>query len=258
VKKIAIIAGEGDLPLKISAQLDLLKNPYEVIQITNGVHSNIGQIGKFLNQIKLAGATRIVFCGSVQRPSLFKLKLDSVGKKWIKKLGYRAFLGDNALLNGIIKLLQEEGIEIISPQSILGSLLTPSGVLTIRHPSEKDMYDIARGIFVLNALSKADVGQSVIIQEGLVLGIEAIEGTKNLILRTKKLKVTEVGGVLIKTSKIGQSTNIDLPTIGSQTIVECKETNLNGIALGAEVTQIIDFEQTVKIANENNIFIVGI
>ena len=111
----------------------------------------------------------------------------------------------------------------------------------------------------MNALSKADVGQAVVVQEGIVLGIEAAEGTKALIERCAGLKLHPgKGGVLVKTSKIGQEEAIDLPTIGKNTILEAEYSNLAGIAIGAGKSQIIDFDETIKLANEKGIFIIGI
>ncbi|MDR2075211.1 MAG: UDP-2,3-diacylglucosamine diphosphatase LpxI [Holosporales bacterium] len=256
--KIAIIAGSGDLPSKVSNQLDLIGRSYEIIPISEGSSFCLGQIGAILKHIKSIGATEVILCGGVKRPSLFKLKLDEVGKKWVKKLGYRVFLGDDALLKGIKRLLAAEGLEILGPQSILQSLLSPAGLLTVRKPSEQDIFDIARGMFVLNSISKADIGQSVVVQEGVVIAVEAIEGTRNMILRSKALKIAENGGVLVKNSKIAQSPDMDLPTIGKETVLECKESGLHGIAVGAGATQIIDLESTKKLANENDIFIIGI
>ncbi len=256
--KIAVIGGNGNLPSRICSQLDSIGLPYELIHLINNPRFEIGQIGKMIDHIHSLGITKVVFCGGVKRPSLLKLKLDALGKKWLKKLGYKAFLGDDALLKGIKKLLKEENLEIISPQSILNTLLTKPGILTTVHPGEQDIMDIARGVFVLKTLSKADVGQAVVVQEGVVIGIEAIEGTRNLIMRAKDFKLTENGGVLVKTSKVGQALDIDLPTIGEQTILECIEAKLNGIALESNKSQIIDFEKTIELANEHNIFIMGI
>ena len=260
----AIIAGAGDLPLRVIDKLYELGDDFLVISIAGfGPEEypqfEVGNIGEILAFLKEKGATDVIFCGAVKRPSLFSLKLDNVGKRWLKKLSFRAFLGDDALLKGIRSLLAEEGLNVVSPQEILKTLLTPSGLLTIQKPTDMDLKDIARGIFVLNAMSKADVGQAVIVQEGVVLAIEAAEGTAKLIERSATLKLTnEKGGVLVKTSKVDQDQSIDLPTIGPKTIMEAKNSNLSGIAIGANVSQIIDFEETVKLANENEIFIIGV
>jgi len=260
---IAIIAGGGDLPLKLLDKLQNLERSYVVASIKgqgpDGYPSfEIGEIGSFLNFVKEAGASEILLCGSVKRPSFLSLKLDPIGKKWFRSLGVRAFLGDDSLLKGIKKLLEKEGLSIISPQSILETLLTPIGVLTKTKPTDRDLQDIARGLFVLNILSKTDIGQSVVVQEGVVLGVEASEGTGALIKRCLDLKLSELGGVLVKTSKINQEKAIDLPTIGKNTILEAKYSKLSGIALGASQSQIIDFEETVRSADENGIFIIGV
>lgn len=261
---VSVVAGGGDLPFRIIEKLKELEIDFFVVSIDGFGSSEypqfkLGEIGKILDYIKSQNATDILFCGNVKRPSMFSLKLDSVGKKWLKHLGVKAFFGDDALLKGIRLLLSKEGLSVISPQSILGTLLTPAGILTNSQPTEVDLKDIARGIFVLNTLSKTDVGQAVIVQEGIVLGIEAAEGTKQLIERCSDLKLSEKkGGVLIKTSKLNQDQAIDLPTIGKNTILEAEQSKLSGIALGASISQIIDFDETIKLANEKNIFIIGI
>ena len=261
---ISIIAGGGDLPFKIIEKLNSLNIEYNVVSLfgfgpENYPQFKIGEIGKILAFIKSKMTTDVVFCGNVKRPSLFSLKLDSIGKKWLKVLGVKAFLGDNALLKGIKELLQKEGLNILSPQNILETLLTPKGILTKISPSDSDLKDIARGMFVLNTMSKADVGQSVIVQEGIVLGIEAAEGTQCLIERCADLKLTEEkGGVLVKTSKINQEQSIDLPTIGKNTILQAEHSKLAGIAIGALKSQVIDFNETINLANEKGIFIIGV
>lgn len=263
-KIIAVIAGSGDLPLRIIAKLEEVRAEFTVISIAGFGSSEypqfkIGEVGKILNHIKARGVTDVVFCGAVKRPSLFSLTLDELGKKWLRKLGIRAFLGDDALLKGIRILLEKEGLNILKPQEILTILLTPPGILTHTKPTEMDIKDIARGLFVLKTMAKADVGQALTVQEGIVLAIEAKEGTAEMLNRTRDLKLTTTkGGVMVKTAKENQDEAIDLPAIGKQTILEAKLANIAGIALGARKTQIIDFIDTINEANKNDIFIVGI
>lgn len=263
MSKIAIIAGSGNLPLRVIDKLQETRVSHVVLSIKDHGPSeyesfSIGEIGRMLSFIKDDGASQVVFCGGVKRPSLLSLKMDSVAKKWFRHLGIRAFLGDDALLKGIRRLLEREGLSVLSPHKILSSLLTPKGLLTNFPPSEIDLKDIARGVFVLNTTSKADVGQAVLIQEGLVIGVEAIEGTRALILRCKSLKVNPKGGVLVKMAKMQQDHDLDLPTIGSTTIEESIECGLSGIAIESHNTQIIDFEETINKANNSKVFIIGI
>ena len=263
-KIIAVIAGSGDLPHRIISKLQELKARFIVVSIA-GFGSpeypqfELGEVGKILEYIKARGVTDVVFCGAVTRPSIFSLGLDEVGKKWLRKLGIRAFLGDDALLKGIRMLLSNEGLSILKPQEILTTLLTPDGILTNVKPTEIDVKDIARGMFVLQMMAKADVGQSIVVQEGIVLAIEAKEGTTGMLQRAEQLKLTTTkGGVMVKTAKINQDEAIDFPTIGKQTIIEAKDANISGIALGAHKTQIIDFNETIDLANKNGLFVIGI
>ncbi|MDR2667006.1 MAG: UDP-2,3-diacylglucosamine diphosphatase LpxI [Holosporales bacterium] len=261
---IAVIAGSGNLPIRIIEKLSELKREFVVLSISGFGPScypqfKIGEVGRILDFIRSFNASDVLFCGAVKRPSLLSLKLDAVGLKWLKLLGVRAFLGDDALLKGIKKLLLKEKINIVGPHSILNTLLTPKGLLTTMSPSEGDLNDIARGIFVLNALARADVGQAVIVQEGVVLGIEAAEGTKCLIERCLALKLSsQRGGVLVKISKTNQEQLVDLPTIGPNTIAEVEFSKLSGIALESGKSQIVDYDETITLANKNGVFIIGI
>jgi DUF1009 family protein len=261
---IAVIAGGGELPSRVIQQLGIIRRPHIVISLAGAGPSGyqtfgIGEIGAMLEYIRDHKATDVMFCGAIKRPSIFSLHLDAVGKEWMKALGVRAFLGDDALLKGVRKLLEREGLRVVSPKTVIGTLITPSGVLTKTLPHEADLKDIARGIFVLNTLSKADVGQAVVVQEGIVLGIEAAEGTKCLIERVLDLKVSsQRGGVLVKTSKLNQDQIMDIPTIGKNTVLEADYAKLSGIALGASVSQIIDYEGTVSLADEKGLFVIGI
>ena len=263
-KVIAVIAGSGNLPHRIISKLQELQAQFIVVSIA-GFGSpeypqfELGEVGKILEHIKAHAVTDVIFCGAVTRPSIFSLKLDEIGKKWLRKLGIRAFLGDDALLKGIRMLLSNEGLNILKPQEILTTLLTPEGIFANVKPSESDIKDIARGVFVLQAMAKADVGQTVVVQEGVVLAIEAKEGTAEMLHRVSQLKLTSSkGGVMVKTAKINQDEAVDFPTVGTRTIIEANIANIAGIALGAHKTQIIDFAETIELANKKGIFVMGI
>lgn len=265
---LALIAGNGNLPLEIIRSCQKRNTYLIVIGFESQIHLNemnvpyaqfsIGSIGKILAHLKKHNIKQIVFAGNIKRPSLKELQVDWVGAKWLQKLSLKAMKGDDALLSGIIKLLEKEGFEILKPSDFLDNLMMPTGTLTTTSPTPEDYLDIERGVHILKALSPLDVGQSVIIQQGLVLGIEAIEGTKALIERCGLLKRQGPGGVLVKMAKVGQNKKIDLPTIGPETIQDLKKASLVGIAAESNVTQIVDYEQTVKLANDLGIFIVEV
>ena len=146
-----------------------------------------------------------------------------------------------------------KGIHELMPE-----LLIPQGLLTKHKPSKSDMVDIQRGVEVAFALGKLDVGQSVVVQHGLVLGVEGIEGTDELIRRCKDYRRKGNGGVLVKLRKPQQDMRIDLPTIGVKTIERAHESGLQGIVVHAGNGLIVNQEEAVALADKYGMFIMGV
>ncbi|MHA1558472.1 MAG: LpxI family protein [Alphaproteobacteria bacterium] len=268
---LAVFAGKGDLPKHIIESCYRSKKSVVVVgfegQTTGSLVENfkipfkmfpIGKIGGILSFLKKHCVKEIVLAGALDRPNFKELTIDRIGLNWMMRLGGKLFKGDNSLLTSIVSLLEKEGFKILSPSDVLGGILAARGFLTEKKPTRDDLCDIRYGIKILDTLSKFDIGQSVIVENGVVLGIEAIEGTERLIKRCAPLKRQKKGGVLIKMAKKGQSDKVDLPTIGLNTIDQVTESGLFGIAIGAGSTQIIDYNNTLKKAERNNIFIVSI
>ena len=108
------------------------------------------------------------------------------------------------------------------------------------------------------AIGALDIGQAVVVQQGLVLGVEAIEGTDGLLRRCAGLRRDGPGGVLVKTAKPGQEQRVDRPTIGVRTVILAAEAGLRGIAAEAGATLILDRAEVIRAANEAGLFVVGV
>ena len=219
------------------------------------LHTTLGKIGEILNFLKSHGVKQLIFAGRIARPTFSSLSFDTVGLRWMQKLGVKTFGGDDTLLKGITELLTQEGFEIISPREFLPNLVLKPGIHTQVMPSEDDLRDIARGQTVLSCLSGADVGQACVVEEGLILGVEAIEGTQKLIERCGPLKRKPKGGVLVKIAKRNQSTLVDLPTIGAETVEEVRRCSLSGIAISAHTTQVLEFNRVIDLCNQYGVFL---
>lgn len=215
----------------------------------------LGYIGAILDFFKDHEVRKIVIAGGLKRPHFSALKTDAIGREWIKKLSFSILKGDDGLLKGVIKLLETEGFEVVSAKDLIPDLTFSSGVQTHKHPSPQDILDIQKGQKILNHIADLDIGQAVIIENNLVLGVEALEGTQNLIQRIRPLKRLEKGGVLVKLAKLHQTDKADLPTIGIQTIIDCADAGLNGIAIDSNRTQIIHKSQVIEKANALGLFI---
>ncbi len=264
---LGIIAGSGALFSMVWEEALSQKLQPAVVVFNDSTHqfndvphlqTTLGKIGEILNFFKSHGIKRLIFAGRIARPSFTSLSFDSTGLRWMQKLGIKTFGGDDTLLKGITELLEGEGFQIISPREFLPNLVLKPGVYTNVQPGDLDEKDIARGQAVLSALSNADVGQACIVQEGIVLGIEAIEGTQNLIERCVNFKRQATGGVLVKIAKQNQSTLVDLPTIGTNTVEAMHKCGLSGVAISANTTQVLDFNQVTLLCNRYNIFLKAI
>lgn len=279
---IALFAGCGDLPRKIIAQCYKTETPIFLIafegqtdpelvnyyknqqqtQSQNHLWTHFGAIGEILRYMKHNSVTHIVMAGGMRRPAWSEIKFDWKGAQWFAKLSLAKMglnaSGDDGLLRQIEGFLKEEGFDVMSATDILDNLLIPQGVLGQHQPDSTDYDDIQRGIKVAQLLGEADVGQSVVVQEGLVLGVEAIEGTANLLARCETLRRGGRGGVLVKIAKPNQSRTIDLPTIGIDTIHQAKSAGLRGIAIEAGSTQILDAEAVIKAADSAGLFLIGV
>ncbi len=125
-------------------------------------------------------------------------------------------------------------------------------------PSQSQLQDIEKGKSVLMGLSQFDIGQALVIEQGLVLGIEAIEGTDALIQRCALLKRNDglaTSPLLIKMSKLRQDKNLDLPTIGLHTIKELARLGYGGLAIEADRTLIVDKIKVVEAICHANLFL---
>jgi DUF1009 family protein len=182
---------------------------------------------------------------------------DAEGARLLARIGRAAFAGDDGLLAAIVRVLEEEGFRVHGVQAVMAGLTAPEGVLTSRAPTPEDEADILRGAAVCRLLGEADVGQAVVVQQGLVLGVEAIEGTDALLARCAGLRRDGPGGVLVKRAKPGQELRADLPTIGVRTVEGAAAAGLAGIAIEAERTLMPERAATIDAANARGLFLVA-
>ena len=263
-RKIAVLACFGDLPILAAKKLVELGHEIHIIRIIPycnydyegylNISFKIGEIGKLFEYLNFNNIKEIVFAGKVERPNLKSIKFDLVGSKLLFRILKNKLLGDDKVLATVIDFFEENNFSVI-PLSDFMKSSNDTKILTNKEPNENELHDIDIGMELIEKISEFDVGQSVVIEDGYVLGIEAAEGTDELIKRCFKLRKNKIkSGVLVKTIKKNQTFKADLPIIGVETIRSLKESNFAGIGISEEVI-IVDESSVVKIANEAGIFI---
>jgi DUF1009 family protein len=217
----------------------------------------IGAAAQGAKHLREFGAEEVVFVGKVRRPSLAELRPDWRALKVIVKATARA-LGDDGLLRAVIKEFESEGVKVVGPHEVVQGLLAVEGVYGRIKPDRQARIDIARGLAAAKAIGALDIGQAAVVQQGIVLGVEAIEGTDALLARAGALQRKGAGGVLVKASKPNQERRIDLPGIGVETVAAAAKAGLRGIAVEAGGALVIERAKVVARADALGLFLVGV
>lgn len=219
--------------------------------------TRFGAAGATVAWLHSQGVAELVFAGPVKRPSLASLRPDWWAAKFIAKVGVKAF-GDDGLLRALADALEAEGFRVVGMHHLLDGLLTPPGPVGRLVPDPQAVLDIGLGVRVARGLGALDVGQGCVAQQGLVLAVEAIEGTDAMLGRCAALARPGPGGVLVKMRKPQQDRRLDLPTIGAATIENAAAAGLRGVAVEAGGSLIVDRPAVAAAADRLGLFVVGV
>ena len=266
---LGIIAGGGQLPGQVAAAARaagrsvflvglegfaepavLAPWPHEMVRILAA--------GRIIAALREHGCQDLVLVGPVRRPSLLDLRPDAEGARILARIGRAAFAGDDGLLAAVVRIFAEEGFRVLGAHEILNEALGPAGMLSQAVPDAVAMADIRRGIAVASALGAIDVGQGCVVQQGIVLAVEAAEGTDAMLARCASLARPGRGGVLVKLVKPGQDRRTDLPTIGPETLRGAAAAGLRGVAFEAGGTILADRDAAIAAADGAGLFLLGL
>lgn len=272
-RKLAIIAGSGDLPVRIAEHCLANDKLYYVARLAGfagealnahpGAEFGVGEMGARFKAIKDEGCDTIVFAGALTRPDYSKLKLDAHGMMMLPRILAASGKGDDAILRVMVEECEKQGFKVIGADDVLGGLRAPAGSLGSHTPDERALSDIKKAAAVAHALGEWDIGQGTVVVDDLVLAVEALEGTDAMLERVSSLppevrgRAGALRGVLVKRPKPNQERRIDLPTIGPATIERAAKAGLAGVAVEAHGALIVGRDAAVKRADELGLFIYG-
>lgn len=272
-KKLGVIAGGGELPVRIAEHCAATGAPYYVARILGvsdpilashaGGDFGLGEMGARFRALRDAGCDAVTFVGIVKRPNFKSLKLDARAALMMPRVLAAARNGDDALLRVLGDEHEREGFRLVGADEVLAALLAPAGPLGAITPSDEHALDIQKAASVAAALGSWDVGQGCIVCDGLVLALEAQEGTDAMLARVAGLPAEIRGGpgsprgVLLKRPKPIQDRRIDLPTIGPATLEGVARAGLAGIAVEAGGALVMQRESLVAKADALGLFVFG-
>jgi DUF1009 family protein len=272
---VGVIAGGGVMPFAVADSLTArgidpvvfaLKGACDPVSAGRFRHHwiSVGQLGRALRLFRAENCRDLVFIGTLVRPALSEIRLDWVTIRAIGSVLAAFRGGDDHLLSGIGRLLEQNGFRMVGIKDVAPDLLMPLGCLTRKSPDQNAAADIAKGRDVLSALSPFDIGQAAVVIDGHVVGVEDIEGTDGLLARVTRLRSegrirAKAGtGVLVKAPKSGQDLRFDLPTTGPRTVEGAAAAQLAGIAIVAGNTIVVEPQTMIAAADAAGLFVIGV
>lgn len=263
--RFGLIAGNGRFPLLFAeaaqaAGVDVIavahegETPPELADCTSDVTwVHVGELGKIIATFLAAGVTEAVMAGGIYKVgALTNIQPDARGMAFIGKLPN---LNDDAILRGVARELEAEGITIVESTRFLPSLVPAAGTLTRTEPDAAQWKDIRLGVAAAKAIGRWDIGQSVVVKRGTVIAVEGAEGTNATIRRAGELAGS--GGVVVKVSKPHQDLRFDVPAVGPDTVTVMHEAGAQVLAVEAGKTLLIERPAFVEQANRYGLAVVA-
>lgn len=270
---LGIIAGGGELPIAVARNARTSGRPVYLLGLRGAADDaiaefehdwiSLGEVRRTFELLHEHGCRDVILCGRVARPRFSDMRPDAKGVLLLPKLVNAARKGDDALLRAVVDIFEREGFHAVGIAEAAPELIAQEGACGRFAPSKEDHKDIARAFRVVRALGRLDVGQAACVCGGLVLAVEAAEGTDAMIARIAQLPENIRGtsaaprGVLVKALKPIQDRRTDLPVIGVETVRNVAAAGLRGIAIEAGNSLIIDRDAVVAMANAAAIFVYG-
>lgn len=271
--KLGLIAGGGDLPSAVAARCDAEGRPVYVVRLEGfadpylarwpGDDFGMAQIGAILKALKANGCQAVCLAGIVNRPDFKALKPDFKGATLLPGIVAAATKGDDALLRKILSVFEGEGFAVEGADDILDGETLPVGALGSVEPTTGQLDDLRKALYVAEKSGELDIGQGAVVCKGLVLAVEAQEGTDAMLRRVAGLPNDLRGepgapkGALGKAPKPIQDLRVDMPVIGPRTVELAAEAGLAGIGGVAGRLILINRPAIIAVADRLGLFVWG-
>lgn len=264
-RKLAILAGGGTLPRLLADAAIAVGRPVHIIAFDGFCEPAtlvdlphdvvpIAKVGRLFSRMHAAGCADVVLAGPVRRPGLRQLACDLTGFVTLFRL-LPVWSGDASLLSRVLQIIEAQGFRALGVHEILPSLLATEGLMGRVEPDNDARSDIDVGIRAARALGRRQLGQAVLVRNGVTLAEEGRAGTSALL---EAAAAKAAGGVLVKAAMPGQDRRVDLPTVGPETVAQARRIGLRGIAIEAGEALVLDRAATVAAADAAGMFLIGV
>ena len=270
MERVAIVVGEGNLPVEIAKSL--ISQGEHPIALTicsdpekmTGFAEPVVNLGKLklslgLKLLKENNVNRVIMAGVIPKRSIYtpSVLLDPVSLKILM----RTRKDDHSLLGAVVSWFESEGIKVLPYASYVTRCFAPEGLVSARTPNDEEIKDIEYGARILKAILPYSFGQSLVVADEAIVAVEAMEGTDEMIRRSRELlcdKMTKRKGTIVKMMRVDQDERYDFPTIGPETIENMRNSGLSCIAVESGRTLILEFDKVLEKAERYDIAVWGL
>jgi len=266
IESLLIIAGQGAYPVMLAAaarnqgvkRIEVLvfkgETNRELIRLADKVHAlALGQFQPFLDTIKSTGIQHAVMVGQIGMQNVFRLRLDALARSHFKKL---KTLNAHTIYGTVADEIEKLGVTVLPGNSFMECYTPEAGLLSRRGPTEQEQADIDLGLRLVKGMSAFEIGQTVATKQGVIIAVEAWEGTNKTIRRAGQ--VGKAGTVIVKVPKVGHDMRFDIPVVGAKTFKVMRRAKVSCLAIEAGKTILLEKEKLIELANRYNMAFVAV
>ncbi|MCF7854762.1 MAG: LpxI family protein [Candidatus Pacebacteria bacterium] len=265
-ESLILIAGKDAYPLLLaeSARMQGVKHIFavafkgetrrEIERVADEVRwLHVGALVPFLATLKESGATQAVMAGQITPSNIFNVRLDKQAMELLKAIKVR---NAHTVFGALIEKIEELGITLCPASRFMEAHMPEPGLLSRRAPTEQEQADIELGLQLVKGTSEFEIGQTVVIKEGIIIAVEAFEGTDHTIRRAGKVGGT--GSVVVKVPKSGHDMRFDIPVVGTKTFKVLKRAKVSCLAVQARKSILLEKKKLIALADAMDMAFVAV
>ena len=213
----------------------------------------IGEVATAMAWIAAQNYDGAILAGQINPLSLFRTRFDATTRQWLSEMPAK---NAHSVYGKLVAEFEKAGVKVMPATCFMDDAIPGEGVLTDRAPDERELRDANYGSVIARDVGRHDVGQTVMVKDGMVLSVEAFEGTNACIKRGGKLGGR--GGVVFKGAREGHDMRFDVPVVGLKTLKTMRSAGATALAFQARRLVLLEREKVLAFANRHGISIFGL
>lgn len=210
-----------------------------------------GDLALLRESIRASGCARAVLAGQINPLALFRARMD---RGMLEEIAALKLRNAHTLFRRLVEDIESRGVEVLPSSLFMGRHIPAPGTLSARAPDAREAADLAYAHTIAMGVCNLDIGQSVVVKDGVVLAVEGFDGTNATLRRGGRLAR---GAVAAKVAKEGHDMRFDIPVVGTKTIALMRRVGITALGVQARRTLVLDLPAVVKAADRAGIALVA-